>query len=58
MITDLDADSKIDAGDLITVTTRSSGYAAIDNGEWRISLIYVWSSVQIAGLAFTVSGNP
>jgi hypothetical protein len=58
MITDLDADSRIDAGDLITVTTRSSGYATIDNGEWRISLIYVWSSVQIAGLAFTVSGNP
>jgi hypothetical protein len=57
-ITDLNADNMINAGDLITVTTRSSGYAATDNGEWRISLIYIMSSSPIASLAFTVSGNP
>jgi hypothetical protein len=57
-ITDLNADNKIDIGDFVTVTTRSSGYSAVDNGNWTISLIFIESSVAIDQMTFRVSGNP
>jgi hypothetical protein len=57
-ITDLNADSKINIGDFVTVTTRSSSYTAADNGEWRISLIFIKTSATIASTTFMVSGNP
>jgi hypothetical protein len=57
-ITDLNADNKINIGDLVTVTTRSSGYVAVDNGNWTIELIFIKSSNPINFMTFTVSGNP
>jgi hypothetical protein len=58
IITDLDADGRIDAGDLVTVTTRSSGYAAVDNGNWTIALIFMSTLGHICSKVFIVSGNP
>jgi hypothetical protein len=57
-ITDLNADNKINIGDLVTVTTRSSDYAAVDNGNWTIALIFISTLGQICSKIFTVSGNP
>jgi hypothetical protein len=57
-ITEYNVDGKISAGDLVTVTTRSSGFAAVDNGNWTIHLIFIMTSGTICYGTFTVSGNP
>jgi hypothetical protein len=58
IITDLNADNKITLGDIVTVTTRSSDYAAIDNGNWTIQWIFIKTGGAINMMTFTVSGNP
>jgi hypothetical protein len=58
IITDLNANERIDLGDFVTVTTRSSGYAAVDNGDWTIQWIFIKTGGLINSLTFTVSGNP
>jgi hypothetical protein len=57
-ISEYNVDGKISAGDLVTITTRSSGYAAVDNGNWTIQLIFIKTGGQICSSAFVVSGNP
>ena len=57
-ITDLNADNRINIGDFVILTTRSSGHAAVDNGDWGITLIFKESGGTICFMTFTVSGNP